>query len=81
MPRSRSADDRAAQVVGRRVGRPAGLAGDLARLHRHQRALVRADLVDQLEQAGPRIPLDVELDVVPPRRQVRRNAWTSAGVM
>ena len=30
----------ATNQVARRVGRPAGLAGDLARLHRHERALV-----------------------------------------
>ena len=56
-----SPDDRR-QPISRRVRRPAGMAGNLARLHRHQRALIRLDLVHQREEIVARVPLDVELD-------------------
>ena len=73
MPRSCRSSTRRAQRVDGRVGRPSGLARDLAREHRHQRALVRTHLAHQLEQIRPRIPFDVELDLAAPRREERRD--------
>ena len=43
--------------------RPSRLARDFARLHRNQRALRRANLEHELEKIGPRITLDVVLDL------------------
>ncbi len=60
----RSASERAS-------ARPAGLARDLAGLHRHQRALVRPRLEHERQEVGPRIPFDVELHPVATRREVR----------
>jgi hypothetical protein len=41
---------------------PTGLAGDLACDDGDERALVRTDLLDQVEQLRARVALDVELD-------------------
>ena len=62
-------DDRA-QPGRRRVRRPPGLAGDLPRANRDERALVRPDRTNQIEQIGPRIAFDVELDAVAERREL-----------
>ena len=51
-----------ASASARRVGRPARFAGDLAGLHRHERALIGLDREHELEEPGPRIAFDVELD-------------------
>ena len=78
----RSADDRGQLLAVGVSGRPAGLARHLARRDRHQRALIGPHLAHQLEQLGPRIAFDVELD----RRAERasdtpRSSRTSSGVM
>src|SRR5262249_22986922 len=62
--------DDGSHFVGRRVGRPPRLAGDLAGFDRHQSALVRADLAHQFQQLRPRVPLDVEFHAVPERLQL-----------
>ena len=49
------------------LGRPAPLARDLARQHRHERALIGPHLVHQRHQIGPRVALDVELECRGPR--------------
>ena len=59
-----------ASVVGRRVGRPAGLAGDLAGLHRHERALIGLAPPAPAPEIGPRIAFDVELDAALERREL-----------
>src|SRR6185295_12626276 len=48
---------------------PAGLAGDFAGHHRHQRALIGPDFVDQREQIRPRITFDVVFDRRPNPRE------------
>jgi hypothetical protein len=53
------------------VGRPAGLTGDLAGLHRHERALVRPHLVHERQQVWPRVAFDVVLDPIAKRREQR----------
>ena len=62
MPRACSAGDRRAQRDSGVSDRPAGLARDLARRHRHERALIGLHGERHLDQIRPRIALDVELD-------------------
>jgi hypothetical protein len=66
------AGDDTAEFSDWRVGRPARLAGDLARTHRDERALVRAHLFDERDQVGSGIPFDVELDVATSRPEKPR---------
>ena len=63
------------------IDRPAGLAGDLARRDRHERALVRPHREHQRDQIGPRIAFDVELDVGRLRLEQRGDLADVAGVM
>ena len=53
------ARDRLGQPPGLRTRPPAGLARYLAGNDRHQGALIRPNLVDEIEEFGPRIALDV----------------------
>jgi hypothetical protein len=53
--------------------RPSRFAGDLSGLHRHQRALIGPDLEDQLQEAGPRIAFDVELNAALERCELVRD--------
>ena len=72
----------AGSALGLGARPPAGLARDLARHHRHERALIGPHLLDEIEQLRPRIAFDVELD----RRRAAcaaraRSSRTSSGVM
>ena len=62
------ADDRA-ELRGGRVGRPSRLARHFAGVHRHERALMRADLPHHRQEIGPRVALDVEFHLAPLRAQ------------
>src|ERR1700683_2443788 len=61
----------------RRIRRPAGLAGDLAARHGHERALVRPDGQHEIEQVLARIAFDIELDAPLARPSGRALAGTS----
>jgi hypothetical protein len=50
--------------------RPAGLTRDLAGHDRDERALIRLDGQDHLDEIRPGVTLDVELDSTPERRQL-----------
>ena len=63
----------AQEVRRRRLGGPSRLAGDLARMHGHERALVGLHLVHERDQIRPRVALDVELNAPPERREQRGN--------
>ena len=74
------ADD-AGKRVGRRIGRPSGFARDLARLHRHERALIGFHGEHQIEEPGARIAFDVEFDAALERRRARRRSRARPAVV
>ncbi len=65
--------DRGLQRRHRRVGRPSGLARDFPFTDRHERALIRADLVNQRQQIRSWVTLDVEFDASTVGLQLRRD--------
>ena len=62
MPRACSASITSGSRPAAGPGVPSGLAGDLARHDRHERALIGPDLEHQIDQLRPRIAFDVVLD-------------------
>jgi hypothetical protein len=72
-PHARAAEacDGGLELTARRVDGPSRLARDLARQDWDEGHLVRTDLVDELDQVGPRIPFDVVLDAAAERGEER----------
>ncbi len=51
------------------IRRPPCLAGNLTGPNGHQRTLVRPHFVDELDEIGPRVALDIVLDLMPHWRE------------
>jgi hypothetical protein len=66
-PRGLQPLDGVGEDLLRRTLRPSRLAGDFARLHRHQRALMRPHRQHQLDEIRAGIAFDVELDALAQR--------------
>ena len=61
--------------------RPPRLAGDFPGMYRHQRALVRTDFDDKLQEFRPWVPFDVEFDALSQRMQFGGEFADVSGVM
>ncbi len=72
------ASDDFGKPVALRAGQPAGLAGHLSWHNRNERALIGAHFLDQIQQFGPWITFDVELDR---RRQCAQHPGNFANVI